>query len=1108
MRIRPFMDVQGGKKNTRRSFRTAKIEAQVKQKAPQKGSAHDDYDGVGRLDDTAADQIADRQVESVLPTKSPALSSPATRKQVTVLFCDLADYTSRSLQMDPEDLASDIRVFQSLCCKVAEHFQGHVLNYLGDGLMVVFGHPYANEFAPERAVRAGLEMVSVIRQNNETDSWSNRDSMHIRVGIATGLVVVGERGGTLGDQDEQIFGEAPNLAARLQSLATPDSVVASHSTRRLLGNRFKFRDLGNHQLKGFDQLVSAWEILAPRDYKRHQNTVPGRPIARFVSREEELEMLSKQYQQAIYGFSRYVHIRGEPGIGKSRLIRVFERTIHTQNLYRMRINCSPYFQTSPFRPIKDEFMRWLQLSERDDLVTRQSSIDWALTVLNISDYRSQSLLYELMGTEPPDRVPPLDIDGEMKHRLTIRMLIKIVVRLSKVNPVLMVVEDVHWADASTIAVLNELLNRVRHEALFGIIIARPEFKPNWKPANCISRLDLKGLSDADAGELVQSVFDQEQLPTELKSTLVRKGDGIPLFLEESSITALTFQKRSRQGLDPRDSFEVPETLQDSLNARLDQLGKAKAFAQLAATFGQDFTYEIISQVADQNNIDADRGMDALLDANLLIVNQENATERYQFRHVMFQEAAYHSLLIKARQRYHQQIADLFQQIQPGLSDTNPELLAYHYSKTDSLDIAVRLWMKAGRQAIAKSAVIEALDHLRQGQTLLRALPSTDHFLRCELDLLLSLGVALTARSGYFGAEVEETYRKASELAGRVGDLEQQWTAVYGLWRCVVAQADYQRALKLSAKLHKLSEGFTNPEMQMTAVGIRGISRMVAGGFTSASRLFKKSMKMHKQGLDKNTGMRFGQDPYVTILGLCAVNNLITDNVTEAMDEINRSVESARQVGHPYTIAEALRTSSMFEQLTRNLARLKKSATEAKTLSEQYGFDGLLSASNIFLAFGDIVAYKRDEDIAIIIENLNAYQEKYSLMFLPYFHGILAEAYLITDQFANAFNSAEEVLGLINSYGEEWSASLMLSIKAEAAYKGKLASDDHISTWVNQAVALAEKQHAWFFLRRILNSRLEYCDDLSEITRIHERLDDLSRGDISTLLLDRYTIQEH
>ena len=403
-------------------------------------------------------------------TESPQNFDPrAARKHVTVLFCDVADYTSRSLNQDPEDLSHEIRTFQKVCGQIAENFQGHVSNYLGDGIMVLFGHPYASEFSPERAVRAGLEMVKAIKSNNESDEWKNRQPISIRVGIATGLVVVGERAGHLRDQDELIFGEAPNVAARLQDLASPNTVVASLTTRRLVGSVFKFRDLGSHKLKGFEQLISAWQIVEPRSYQPRPGSQLGRPSATFVSRQDELSHLSEKYQQAIYGFSRFVNVTGEPGIGKSRLVRVFERTIPTQNLYRVRLTCTPYFQTSPFRPIVDECMRWLQLGENDDLISKQTSINWALSVLKISDSRDQALFYELMSIPKPVHVADLKIDSEQKHRLTMRLLINILIKLSRVHPLLLVVEDMHWADASTIEVISRLVNNTRHGAIFGIL---------------------------------------------------------------------------------------------------------------------------------------------------------------------------------------------------------------------------------------------------------------------------------------------------------------------------------------------------------------------------------------------------------------------------------------------------------------------------------------------------------------------------------------------------------------------------------------------------------------------------------------------------------------
>ena len=370
--------------------------------------------------------------------------SEAVRKQVTVLFCDIANYTERSASMDPEDLSEDIREFQGICTSIADTYQGHISNYLGDGILILFGHPHASEFSPERAVRAGLEMIQAITQNNQSLQSKNRPPLSIRIGIATGLVVVGERAGQKRDQDELIFGTAPNLAARLQSVAEPNTVVVSLRTRTLVGLSFKCKALPPLELKGFNKPISAWQILHERAQQKRTGNGLRRSTAPFVSRKKELLLLERDLKNALYGFSRFVHIVGEPGIGKTRLVRRFEKSITTPDVHRMRIHCSPYYQNSFLKPIVDECYRWLRIDPDDDLETKQAGVSWAISIVPLEPAEQHLLFTEFMGIPAPNPMDLSEMSADEKRSRTIRALAAVMMEVSKMKPVLLVAEDLHW----------------------------------------------------------------------------------------------------------------------------------------------------------------------------------------------------------------------------------------------------------------------------------------------------------------------------------------------------------------------------------------------------------------------------------------------------------------------------------------------------------------------------------------------------------------------------------------------------------------------------------------------------------------------------------------
>ena len=1019
------------------------------------------------------------------------------RKQVTVLFCDVADYTSRSVALDPEDLADEIRVFQTLCAEVAEKYHGHISNYLGDGILVLFGHPLASEFDPEHAVRAGMEMVERIKRNNASEKWRGREAMAIRIGIATGLVVVGERAGNRRDQDELIFGEAPNLAARLQSLAEPNSVLTALRTRRLVGSAFKFRDLGEHRVKGFTEPLGVWQILHQSTFQNRSTTSLKRVTTRFVSRHRELRCLRENYAHALDGRGRIIHLCGDPGIGKSRLLRAFEKTIHKPELYRLRVTCSPYFQGSPFKPIVDETHRWLQIGESDDVETRREHIRRAMIAIELDGKDEHALFNELLGIPPASAQTPIgmmgDISAEEKHHRTVKALVSFVIQLSRLRPLWLVVEDLHWADPSTLEVLSGIVSAAGAEKLCAVFTSRTNFVMPWPEAATLVEMKLGGLDASASARLIAAMSGGNALPALVTQRIIGKSGGVPLFLEETTRHLLdqmraqsrTEEVAANQIREPISvgehygSFTIPDTLQDSLNARLDRLGQAKSFAQLAATFGGHFRYSLISKVAAQNQIDADAGMDALQAADLISVISETAEDRYEFRHALFQDAAYHSLLKKTRQRYHLQIAERLQQDNPDIGQQHPELIAHHYSHTERVDRAVDLWLRAGEQAIAQSATNESVQHLSQGLRLAADLPDGQPRRVRELALLLNLGVALTARSGYHGAQVTHTYKRASALAEVDGDDRQTWTALYGQWRCLVSQAEFYESMRVSFQLKSLSEKSRDPELLMTAFGLQGMTRMVTGKFASAEYFYDKAVRLYDQSSNKNPGVRFGQDPYVTIRGLGAVNKLLLNKIPQSVAEIDKSVAAARAIGHFYTVAETLRVAAMYQQIAGNFKQLGELAEETVEIAQTYGFEGLLAAGNLFRAFCRVMrrddssepgepieARDKSREVRRMESNLRRYEDNYGKLFLPYFHGLLAQARLAVVDYRGAMQAAQGALAMVERFGEKWWLPCLLEIKAQAAAQGGLAEPAEIDQWHRTAMETAEIQQADFIVCRL------------------------------------------
>ncbi len=1003
----------------------------------------------------------------------------AIRKQVTVLFCDVADYIARSQSLDPEDLSDDIRVFQTICGNISKKYSGHISNYLGDGMLVLFGHPNASEFAPEYAVRAGLEMVEAIKKNNMSYQWRNKASLKIRVGIATSLVVVGEKAGACRDQDELIFGEAPNLAARLQSAAEPNTIVTSLRTRRLVGSAFKFQYHGECALKGFAQPIPIWKIIGENTHF-NRNTETKRVATQFISRHQELAFLTNCYALCMHGAAKFVHLIGVAGMGKSRLVRVFERTLDRQNLRRIKVSCSLYFSATPLHPVIEELNRWFEISTDDDDVVNHARITAILGSIGLNTDENLSLISELLSINFPHTKSDF-LSPEEKHYRIIHLVTDIIHGMSQHSPVLLVVEDLHWADPTTLELLEFVIKNTQQYPIFAIMISRPEFQSHWYQSDTLIVQKLMALNHTDCQKLVASIFENSPLPNFIESKLIARSSGIPLFLEESSRHLLTqIDERKSQGLDAfSEEFTLPETLQDLLNARVESLGEAKHLAQIASVFGHSFTYSNIRKIAQNNGIEADDNMDIILQADLLQVISDVNEDVYTFQHAMLQDAAYHSLLKSTRQRYHRQIANLFITENQEITETQPEILAHHFSLADDTKNAISLWLKAGKIAISKATISEAIKHLQEGLNLLKNV-DIEHKKTFELDLKLNLAVCLTLRSGYYGENVKNIYNQCYQLAQNVGTAEQQWSALYGLWRCLVFFGEFKQCLKISIKLKKLNETINDQTLLLTSSGIQAMTRMFAGKFSSSESFFIQSMKNYDKENNKNIGTRFGQDPFVTIQGMGAINRLIRQDYDYAKRDINFSVENARNIGHPYTIAETLRVAAMYEQISRNMIGLNQHASEAIAISEKYGFDGILAASRIFQAFCDVISFRDTQPIERIKNELLIYKNNYGLLFYSYFQGLLAEAYLFMDQYQNAFTESSNILFTIERYGETWSTVPTMLIRAESAAKGALAEHNEIRQWYFAAAQTAQAQGAELYAQRVALSLSEYEKSTHEL----------------------------
>jgi class 3 adenylate cyclase len=625
----------------------------------------------------------DRSTQTVSPSAEPR-APEAERRHLTVLFCDLVDSTALASQLDPEELREVVRAYQQAGAEVIGRFEGHIAQYLGDGLLVYFGYPQAHEDDAPRAVRTGLGIVEAMGRLNARLQRDKGVSLAVRLGIHTGLVVVGEMGG--GVRHVQLaLGETPNLAARLQGLAEPDTVVISGATYRLVQGLFVCQALGVQTLKGVPQPVAVYRVLGESEAHGRLEAAGPSGLTPLVGREQEVGLLVERWQQAKEGLGQVVLLSGEAGIGKSRLVQVVKERVAGEPHPRWECRCSPYHQNSALYPVIDLMQRMLQLQREDSPEARLDKLESALAPYDVSLAEVVPLFASLLSIPlPDDRYPPLALTPQRQKQKTQEAVLAVLLALATRQPVLFIVEDLHWVDPSTLELLSFIIDQVPTARILTLFVFRPEFRPPWAPRSHLTQLTLSRLPRHQTEVMVERVAGGKALPGEVVQQVVAKTDGVPLFVEELTKTMLE-SGLLREGEDgyelmgPLPPLAIPATLHDSLMARLDRLATVKEVAQLGATLGRAFPYDLLRAVSPLDEATLQHALAQLVEAELLYQRGLPPQATYLFKHALIQDAAYQSLLKSRRQRHHQHIAQVLEARFPELCETQPELLAHHYT---------------------------------------------------------------------------------------------------------------------------------------------------------------------------------------------------------------------------------------------------------------------------------------------------------------------------------------------------------------------------------------------------------------------------------------------
>ncbi|TPQ40538.1 adenylate/guanylate cyclase domain-containing protein [Bradyrhizobium guangdongense] len=943
----------------------------------------------------------------VIPVRPPPRAEAAERRQLTTMFCDMVDSTGLSAQFDPEDVRDMIASFRETCVRVVKHYEGFAARYVGDGILVYFGYPTAHEDDAERAVRAGLEIVRVLSSARAIEPrGSISHAPAVRIGIATGLVVVGDLVGPGTEERDSAVGETVNLAARLQGLAPSNGVVISSSTQALLRGKFDYRNLGAHALKGIAEKTQAWHVVRATRNETRFAAAMGSKLTPHVNREEEIALLTARWQQAKDGDGQVVVLFGEPGIGKSRIIQeIFER-LGSGRHGHVSFQCSPYYTSTAFYPFIEQLKFSLGLDREDASALSLSSLEAAVAQANVEVEQVTPLFAALLSIPTGDRYQPLELSPQQQKDATVSALVNHLIGLANDQPLVAVFEDLHWIDPTSREVIDLLVDKVQNKPILVVITARSEFQPSWNAHSHITTLVLNRLSRQLRATLVERVAGSRELPKEVVEEIIVKTDGVPLFVEELTKTVLESnlltERHGRYVLSgPWRQLAIPATLTDSLMARLDRMGPFKKIAQIGATIGREFSYETLQTVADAPTDQIEAALNHLEEAGLIIRRGHPPEALYSFKHVMIQNAAHDSLLHSERRRLHSRIAQVLAQMYPEKTEREPELLAHHLTESGQSEPAASFWLKAGKHAARAGANLEAIGHLRRGLGVVQANARMQGADEMELELRVALGNSLIAAKGYAVQEVEENYIRALELGHQLDDEEKTFAATRGLWVCHFIRADLTRAHDLSVELLKFAKRERLNERalpaQQTGYLIEAhraiaMTMLYRGRFAASQHHLHRCINLYSPELHSDLMERHGTDPGVVSLSYLGYLLWFLGRPDAARQHSEQAIANAEKIRHPFTLAFALVFGAYLCQHLRDVEGTRDHANRAMIIASEHNFLHWKQQAAILRGWALTQLGEIDEGLSQMRVGLDEYEAMDSWLAGCWFKCLLAEAY--------------------------------------------------------------------------------------------------------------------
>ena len=970
------------------------------------------------------------------------------------MFCDLADSTALSASLDPEDMRDVIVQYQKTAARTIAGYDGYIAQYMGDGILVYFGYPRAHEDDAERAVRAALRIVADVAALEPRPGLRLR----MRVGIATGVVVVGDMEEERAKGGNTIVGDAPNLAARLQALGRYNTVVIAPSTRRLLGTQFEYEDLGEHILKGFAQPVRAWAVTGASSVASRFEAARSETLSPLVGRASERELMADRWQRAVAGDGQVVAFGGEAGIGKSRLARsLVDEVTGGSDAWAVELQCSPFHTHSALYPV----VEWLRRSvygeqaPADD-AERLAALEAFLRRTSLDVDAALPLFANLLAIAPPAGAAPSGLSPDRQRLLTHRLLVSLAVDRARHAPGAILFEDLHWADPSTLDLADRFVEGAANAKVLVLFTHRPEFVPRWTKHGNVTAVTLQRLGSADAADLVRAMLRQHALDTDVMNRLVEKTDGIPLYIEELAKTVV--ESRQAAADSALEQLLIPASLHDSLLARLDLLGEAKGVAQIASVLGREFDRAVLEAVWGHDAATLAAGLERLVAAEFIFARDDGA--RYVFKHALIQDAAYESLLKSSRVLHHQRIAEVLERSFPEIVKREPERVAQHFGAGRRPEKATQYWATAGRQSLQRNAHVEAAAHLHNAIGALGEAQEAEDRALQELDLLLALGPAQIAAKGYASPDVEATWTRAQSLCATIGDVPQQFPALFGLWMFHCVRANHANALGLSSDVSRRADAAGIEDLRLEAHLAAGISHFFLADFAAAASNFEACIAMYDRERHAAHRFQFGQDPAVVALNYSCWMQWIGGDGAKALETSARAVDLARSLDHPFTLSFALSYAAWLRLFLGDLAAAREVVRELHALTTEHDIPVFLAWARVLDALLRCHDGERDAGVQALQAGLDFFRATGSRCFLPYWTALHAEQVAIAGDHKRAQEILDLALAGMEETGERWAEPELIRLQGVLLDRRGASQDAEHSYRAALDAARARGMPAW------------------------------------------------